>query len=96
MFNRLVGLLAALLVGVLWAGVAAAFTLTSDEERRFVEHDGIRGLEILIYVPRNRLLLCSHVYVVRQRQYAISYVGADGTENSGNVENFLYFFHVRQ
>ena len=37
MFTRLLGLLAALLVGALSAGAAAAFTLTSDEGRFTVE-----------------------------------------------------------
>ena len=170
MLNRLIGLLAAFLVAVPSAGVAAAYTLTSDVGRftvelpnkpsfkvrrlvskegvtlqsnewmvdepwlmwlvsyrdhpqtaentspdkiferlirelpevldgelrghRFIERDGIRGLEILIFVPRNRLLLRSHVYVVRHRQYTISYVGAEGTEHEPKVETYLNSFHV--
>jgi len=61
---------------------------------RFIEHDGVRGLEVRIFVPKNRLLLRSHVFVVRHRQYAISYVGPDGSENAPKVDNYLNSFHV--
>jgi len=169
-FNPLVRLLGALLVGAMSAGAAAAFTLTSDEGRftvelpdkpsfqvrrlaskdgailesnewmvdqpwlmwlvsyrdhpqnaedaspekiferlihelpnsldgklrshHFFEREGAQGLEIRIFVPRNRMLLRSQIFVVHKRQYAISYVGPDGSENEPKVETYLNSFHV--
>jgi hypothetical protein len=61
---------------------------------RYIERDGIRGLELLVYVPRNRLLMRSRVFVVGQRQYTISYVGDDGTERHPKVESYLNSFHT--
>jgi hypothetical protein len=61
---------------------------------RYVEHDGIRGLELFIYVPRNRLLMRSRVFVVGRRQYTISYVGEEGTEKQRRVESYLNSFHI--
>ncbi len=61
---------------------------------RYIERDGIRGLELFVYVPRNRLLMRSQVFVVAGRQYTISYVGAEGTEKEPRVESYLSSFHV--
>lgn len=171
MFNRIVGLLAALLIGALSPLAAGAYTLTSDEGRftvempekpsftvrrlqrvrdgaifesnewrvdqpwltwlvsyrdyaqatddasaekifeqvlqelpvsldgelrdhHYFEREGTRALEIRIFVPRNRLLLRSQVFVAGHRRYVVSYVGPDGSESDAKVEGYLKSFHV--
>ena len=61
---------------------------------KFFERKGARALEIRIYVPRNRMLLRSHIIVSGLRRYVVSYVGPDGTETNATVETFLKSFHV--
>jgi hypothetical protein len=61
---------------------------------RYIERDGTQGLEVRIFVPRNRMLLRSQIFVVGTRQYNISYVGPDGSEIESVVETYLNSFHI--
>ena len=63
---------------------------------RFIEHNGIRGLDIHIDRQRDQLLQHMRIFVVGRHQYTIQYAGLHGSEESANVEVFMNSFRVHR
>lgn len=63
--------------------------------RNFIEHDGIRGLELLIDAEPLGLVNRMRIFVVGQRVYTVVFVGPPGSEKAAGVEAYFNSLHVK-
>jgi hypothetical protein len=63
---------------------------------RPIDHDGVHAREIIVRVPEGPMVMRQRLFIVGDRLYQNIYVGPPGTEDSGEVQDFLASFHINR